>query len=376
MRFATANVVAPYCRVKYRVPADLTNCARAAIRTAVLSLLPLVLPCLVSAGIWLSSINGSSVNEEGKPLARAVLRFIDPANGRHFEITTDAEGHFTYIAVQPSHYRLEILRARHQPVIFPEIYLDWSARPLLVDIDLRKHSAQVTRQVILAETYGSELSAPSLPVSDPHTDEATRQINEKLAAASRFMEDLAWAWLANIYCEEARHELEHSATTLENCVRNYQTAIAISPQATYFNNLGAAYSLLNDWPAAADQFRSALKVSPDRVALYHLNLGSALLKQSEVQASSGASELLQSAAQEFATAANSTPPLSESYYWKGLCELRLSGMQVPGFTFAQARDSFALYLQLVPAGPYASDSRAMLEGLAAPQAGADSVPKP
>jgi tetratricopeptide (TPR) repeat protein len=358
-------------------------CAHTLMRSAVLSLFLLLISAALNAGVWLSSISGSSVDEAGMPLSNAILRFTDPANGRHFEVTTAGDGHFNYIAVQPSRYTLEVIRARHQAVKFPDIYLEWSTRPLLLNIDLLANSVRVTRQVILAEAYGADLPVPSQAAAGG-ADETARAVNAKIAATKRFIDagdwdsaitaakaateidanrDLSWAWLATAFCEEARHNPESASVSQQGCIRNYKTAIAISPQAAYFNNLGAAYAALNDWAAAAEQFRSAQKSSPESVSLYHLNLGSALLKQSELQATSNSTDLLQSAATEFAIAVSSAPAMNEAYYWQGLCEIRLAGMEVSGSTFDKARASFERYLQLVPNGPYASDSRAMLDAL-------------
>src|SRR5271169_6678934 len=86
----------------------------------------LFLPCIASAGVWLSALMGTCFDEEGKPLAGAILRFTDPANGRHFEVTSNTEGRFTYIAVQPSRYRLDVIRNREQQASFASVDLQWS----------------------------------------------------------------------------------------------------------------------------------------------------------------------------------------------------------------------------------------------------------
>ena len=317
-------------------------------------------------------------------MGRAVLRFIDPANGRHFEVTSNAEGRFHYIAVEPSHYRLEIFRNRRQQVSFPDVYLEWSSQPLLVEVNLQKNSVKVTRQVILAETFGSELPAPAIAVPDNADAAIVRAINEKIAAAKTFMDagdwdsaltaakdateidpkrDLPWAWLANVFCEEASHTAVHTDSMLQSCIQNYKYAIAIAPNATYYNNLGAAYSAMKQWKEAAGNFRAAIQLNPDHAALYHQNLGATLLKQAESLSNTEALKTLQLATDEFSLAAAASPPIAEAYYWKGLCELRLAASEAPGFSYKMADESFRHYLQLAPAGKYASQARAMRDGL-------------
>jgi Tfp pilus assembly protein PilF len=354
-------------------------------RVAIVVLIALWLsPCVVSAGVWLSSIAGACKDENGEPLPSAVLHFTDPTNGRWFETKTNAEGRFNYIAVEPSHYRLEVIHAQRQTTTFRDVYLEWSAQPLLLDIDLKSHSVKVTRQVLLAETLGTEPPAESVPVTEGGDAAIVKAINDKIAAAQRYMatgdwdnartaakdatemgpdRDLTWAWLASVYCGEAQHEADHADRLLQGCIENYKRAIAIVPSSTYFNNLGAAYSSLNHWSDAAENFRAALQAGSGNDSLYHLNLGTALLKQSESSADSHTPELLQSAATEFERAAGASPPMNESFYWKGICELRLAGQGGPDSAFTSARIAFTHYLNLAPAGQHAAEAQAMVEGL-------------
>jgi Tfp pilus assembly protein PilF len=343
-----------------------------------------ICPALLAAGVWLSAITGTCTDEDGRPLAGAVLQFTDPANGKRFEVTTSSDGHFTYIAVAPSQYRLDVLRTKHQTVSFPELYLEWSSRPLLVEIDLRSHSAKVTRQVLVAESFGTELPATGVPVPDKGDMDAARAINEKIAATQAYIakrdwdsalsaaksateidpkRDLPLAWLANVYCSEAQNSISPPGTTVQNCIHYYELAISITPNPTYFNNIGVAYSSLQQWDKAANNFHAAIMASPDNNALYRGNLGAALLKKSEGSDKADAIPALQSAEQEFSRATVAIPALSEAYYWKGLCELRLAALEVPGYTYPMASESFSRYLQLVPQGRYVADAKDMLAGL-------------
>jgi tetratricopeptide (TPR) repeat protein len=347
-------------------------------------ILTVICPVLLTAGVWLSAITGTCMGEDGKPLAEAILRFTDPTNGKQFEVTTNSEGRFTYIAVAPSLYRLEVVRTKHQTVTFPELYLEWSSRPLVLEIDLRSHSAKVTRQVLVAESFGTEPPPPAEPVPDKGDTNAARAINEKIAATQVYIakrdwdsalsaaksateidpkRDLPWAWLANVYCSEAQTSTSPPSTTVQNCIHYYQQAISITPNPTYFNNIGVAYSSLQQWDKAADNFHAATMASPENNALYRANLGAALLKQSENSDKTDTVRALQSAEHEFSQAAVAIPALNEVYYWKGLCELRLAAMEVPGYTYPMASESFSRYLQLVPQGRYVADAKDMLAGL-------------
>lgn len=362
-----------------------TEC-HSAPRWLITVIFAVTLPCAVSAGTWLSSLMGTCIDEQGNPMPGAVLRFTDPANSRHFEVTSNALGKFSYIAVDPSRYRLDVIRIRHQRTTFPDVYLEWSSQPLLVEVNLQKNSVKVTRQVMLAESFGSEQPAPAIAASEGSDAAVVRAINQQIAAAKAFMDagdwdnaltaakaateldpkrDLPWAWLANVFCQEAAHNTGSAESPLQSCVQNYKYAIALAPNPTYYNNLGAAYTSLKQWNEAADNFRAAAQLSPDHAALYHQNLGATLLKQAESRPDSDTLKALQMAAEEFSLAASSAPPISEAYYWRGLCQLRLAASEAPGSSYKSAHDSLRNYLQLAPGGQYASQARAMMEGLQA-----------
>ena len=314
----------------------------------------------------------------------AVLRFTDPANGRHFEVTSNAEGRFSYIAVEPSRYRLDIVRSRKPQFSFASIDLQWSSQPLLMDINLQSNSVKITRQVLLAEAFQTELT-PTAIAATPSSDEAVvRAINQQLAAAKLFMDagdwsraraaaksatelgpkrDLPWAWLADVDCAEATHTTARRESLLQNCIQSYTGAMAISPNATYYNNLGAAYSSLKQWTQAAENFRAAAQLNPDHAALYHQNLGAALFQEAESTSNYDNQKTLQLAADAFSVAAGAAPPIAEAYYWKGLCQLRLAALEAPGSSYQSAEESLEQYLQLAPGGQHAPQARAMVESL-------------
>jgi tetratricopeptide (TPR) repeat protein len=349
-------------------------------------------PCAVRAGVLLSSLDGTCFDEDGKPMAGAIFRFTDPANGRHFEVTSNAQGKFSHNAIEPSRYRLDLIRAHHQQISFAKLDLQWSSHPLLLEINLQRNSLKVIRQVLLAEAFQTESLPPAVSgLAD--TDAAmVLAINHQLAKVRAFMDvgdwesareaakaasaidprrDLTWAWLAHVDCSQASHMTDSADAPLQNCIQSYGSAIAIAPNSTYCNNLGAAYSSLKQWSDAAEAFRTAVQLNPEHAALYHQNLGAALLKQAEGTAGHDSERMLRLATEAFSQAASSVPPILDAYYWKGLCQLRLAALEAAGASYKLAEDSFRQYLQADPSGPYASEARAMVDGLKNMVAGKD-----
>src|SRR6516162_4854995 len=168
-----------------------------------------------------------------------------------------------------------------------------------------------------------------MPVPDKGDAESAQAINEKIAAVRAYIatrdwdaalsaaklateidpkRDLPWAWMANVYCSEAQHLSSPPDTTLQNCIHYYEQAISISPNPTYFNNIGVAYSSMQQWDKAAENFRAAIMASSENTALYRANLGAALLKKSEGTDNPQIIEALRSAEKEFSQAAVAVPP--------------------------------------------------------------------
>ncbi len=332
----------------------------------------------------MSSVTGTCVDEQDKPLTNAVLRFTDPSNGRHFEVKSDADGKFAYIAVEPSYYRLDIIRDRRPNVSFPPIFLQWSSQPLIVELNLQTNSLRVTRQVKLSETFGTEEPALSAVVSGGGGEEKARALNQQIASIKSFVDqgdwenaltaakaateldpnrDLSWAWLASVYCAKAS-QTESTTNLLQNCIENYKRAIAISPSATYYNNIGAAYSSLKAWNDAVESFQAAVQSGGNASPLYHENLGAALFNLSESVEDKARLQTLQRARKEFAAVVSAASAAnSEAFYWLGLCDLRLAAATDSGSTYDSADQAFRRYLQLSPGGRFSAEARAMVNGL-------------
>jgi hypothetical protein len=214
------------------------------------------------AGIWLASLDGTCVDEHGKPLAGTVIHFTDPKNGKSFEVRTDSAGKFFYIAAQPSIYTVEIKRGRKPPVIFDDIDIQWSSQPLQLEINLERNTVTVTRKTMLPEFFRQNESQSALLAQGSGDQATVAAINQHLAAAKQLSDqgdwqgaiaelwnaieidsnrDLPWALLGAAYYGAATHSADGGKAQLEQCVTSYQKAIAIAPAAAYYNNLGNAY---------------------------------------------------------------------------------------------------------------------------------------
>ena len=333
------------------------------------------------AGIWLASLDGTCVDEHGKPLSNTAVHFTDPKNGKYFDVRTDSAGKFFYIAAQPSIYTLLIKRDRRPPVIFEDVDIPWSSQPLLLEVNLERNTVTVTRKTLLPEFFRQEESQAALLAQGTGDQATVTAINRQLAAAKQLSDrgdwqgairalwnaieidpnrDLPWALLGAAYYGAATHSADGGKPQLEQCVTSYQKAIAIAPSAAYHNNLGNAYVKLKQYDKAVEQYRQAELLNPDQSSLYQQNIGMALVEEAQARPNDSALELLQRALQAFSHV-SAVETNAEVFYWKGICQLRLAANGLG--SYKDVATEFQNYLKLAPHGRFAAEVQAMLKAL-------------
>lgn len=335
-------------------------------------------------GIWLSQLDAVCRDAQGEPLAGASLHFRDPSNGRHFQVKTDEEGKFFYIAVEPGSYDVQLTRAGKSLAEFHRVQIPWSSRPLSVDFNLARNSVTITRQVLGPESFAGSVDPE--PAIREGTEEAAQ--NEKIQAINRELlaakaksdqgdwrgaieilsaatdidpnRDLPWAHLANAECHAAEQATTNRDKLLRDCIYAYGRAISLHPTGAYHNNLGQAYARVGRWEDAIREFRQAEQLDSDRMALYEMNSGKVLLQQWEARAS----ESLGSAIAAFGQVIALEPKNAEAYYLKGVCLLREAAGTNDRAGYGEAAKTLRRYLQLEPGGRHAEEAQGMLTGLA------------
>lgn len=342
----------------------------------------LLSPQVAAAGIWLASLDGVCVDEHGQPMTGTAIHFIDPANGKHFEVRTSAEGKFFYIAAPPSIYRLQIKRDRQPPVIFEGVDIPWSSQPLVVEINLERDTVTVTRKTVLPEFFRQDESPTALLAQENGDEAQVAAINQQLTAAKRFSDagdweeaigalwnaieidrnrDLPWALLSAAYYGAAARSPERSQTLLEQSVTSYQKAIAIAPLAPYHNNLGNTYVKLKQYDGAIEQYRQAELLNPGQSAVYQQNIGMALVEEAQSRPNGAAIELLHHALEAFSHVTTVDAENAEVAYWKGICQLRLAASGQG--SYKSVTEEFQNYLRLAPQGRFAAEVQAMLHAI-------------
>ena len=188
------------------------------------------------AGVWLSQIDATCLDENGKPLVKATVKFSDSSTGRKFSATTDAKGKFLYGAAQPGTYDVTIERGGVKVIEFQHLGVPWSSQPLLMTVNLATRSIAFNRQTKQAESFGAEepvgTPAASSIGEDPQSGALRKAVEDATAredagdwnGAIEILKqstetagktsDVIWARLGSAYCQAATNTGSPSAARL------------------------------------------------------------------------------------------------------------------------------------------------------------------
>jgi tetratricopeptide (TPR) repeat protein len=339
-----------------------------------------LLSASASATIWLSVIDGTCLDEQGQPCTNMTLRFTDPVSGRSYSATTDSRGKFYHAGMEPSDYNM-IVRRPGQADVELTAALGWSVLPLMVTVDLAKHSVHVGRQVLTVESVSPVFGMMSVGSENVVTNPFAREIQEDFergvwvgairalkSAIHRSPNDSGLhALLGYANYGAAKQKPELADTFLKDCVEEYNAAINLKPEPRYYNNLGTAYVRVHRFEEALQQFRTAEGLLPARASLYERNIGVALVGQSYELPQTEAVAALQRASEAFTRVLNSEPQNDDVMYWKGIALVRLAAMNPDNAKYDEVAHLFQRYLELAPNGHFAKEVHGMLASIPALQ---------
>lgn len=336
-----------------------------------------LLSASASATIFLPAINGTCIDEHGQPCANVAFQFVDPLNGRSFVLKTDSHGKFYHPAAEPADYALTAKRPGQADIELPPIGVTFSALPLLVTIDLAKHSVHVGRQILGIESF----SPRSGPISIGSESEVNNPFAKEIAddfergdwlAAIRALKAAIHrepdrpglhALLGYAYYEASKGDFGRAETFLTGCVEEYNVAIGLKPEARYYNNLGTAYVRMHRFDDAIKQFQSAEGLLPIQALLYERNIGVTLVGQSYDLPETESIAALQRASEIFTRILSSEPQNADVLYWKGLALLRLAAAKPGNANYDEVASVFQRYLEIAPNGRFAKDVNGMLASI-------------
>jgi len=337
--------------------------ARSITRThlAVLLVVLALCPAAWSQSATMGTVKGKVINQDGKPLAGAVLVFTHLSQGRTYEFKTDKNGEYFSMGVQSGEYDIVV---KYQGQTMAD----------------RKRVRVAGGQAGNPNDFGFQNQFDfDLTVRKEQSEAAKHQQEENLQAKSGFERAVALNKAGNF--QEALTELEalaakdprqwvvHYQMALsfqglkrdDEALASFKKAVELNPSnAQLYGALGAFYIKLNRPEEARKQFDLAAELSPDDAATAFFNLGINFINNNDFK----------SALEPLKRAVELDPSRVDAYYWLGVvlynsAEYKMEGNELKTVLLPGTREAFEQYLALAPSGKYANDAREALTAIEA-----------
>jgi tetratricopeptide (TPR) repeat protein len=335
----------------------------------------LFVPCALAQT---GSVKGVVKDEQGKPLAGAVVELTSKETGRKYQIKVDKNGNLFSLGIAPGTYDVKVTRDGQTiwsingfPVKLDENKLD---------IDLAKE--RQTQQATMTEEQKKQ-QAQNEQIAKENVK--IKGLNEKLAAAKAAMDannpeqavqvlteatqldpnrDLLWFKLGDAQRAVAVKATDPAAkkAAFEGSIESYNKAIQLAGNAkpdiigAAYNNMGEAYAKTGQTDQAIKSYEQAASANPAGAAGYYFNEGAVLTNTGKVD----------DAIKAFDKTIQADPTRATAYYWKGVnlmgkATLKGSKMEAPDGT----AEAFNKYLELEPNGQFAQPAKDMLASIGA-----------
>lgn len=347
------------------------------MKTKLMAAVLFLVACLyaISAAAQTSTIKGTVLDAEGKPLAGATVEMTSVETGRKYSLKTDAKGQYQSVGIMGGRYTVRVVKADQALSSAVSFVVPPASDNNVLDFDLRKEQAnreaqmsaeqRTQREAALKENEKiAELNAMLKQSSDAvqaaKYDEAV-QIMRKATAmdASR---DLLWGRQCNVDLIAGRHvpasDRAQAQPYYQDAAEACAKAIAIKPAAAYYADLAEADNRLGKIDEASQQYGKAAELDPPNAARYYFNQGAVLTNAGKVDEANAA----------FDRAIAADPKYADAYYQKALnlmgkatVDPKTGAMSAPPEVVANLNK----YLELAPNGPNADTAKAFLEQLGA-----------
>jgi tetratricopeptide (TPR) repeat protein len=343
------------------------------------------------------TVKGVCKDADGKPIADAVVVWVNQENGQKYVLKTNKKGEYFSLGITPSKdYTVTLYRSADDVKATKEVFHFGKVSVTLdektLDFDMQKEVENTAKgQGLTQEQVKQQQEAREKANKENNT---IKTLNEKLVASNTAMgsgdfdtaistlteasqmdatRDIVWARLGDAYrgsalkqtdSAEKSRRLQEAASDYQKAIEIKQKAIETGPKkpednkqlAAYYNNLGEALGRSGKGDEAVKAYTQAAQVNPEGAAGYYYNAGAVLTNAGKVDDAIAA----------FDKCIAADPNKAEAYYQKGVnligkATLQGDKMVAPPGT----AEAFNKYLELQPTGPYADVAKQMLASIGA-----------
>jgi len=338
------------------------------------------------------TVKGTCRDAEGKPIAGAIVEYVNLDNGQKYPLKTNKSGEYFSLGLTPGKYKITLYRTPDDQKAGKELYhingFQVSLDENTQDIDLKKEQESAAKgQGLTPEQLKQMQEAQAKAQKETNTVKA---LNEKLNAAKTAADagdfdtaianlteanqvdpsrDLVWFKLGDYYRMSAPKQTDpaEKQKRYASAVEAYQKAIdlkkgtqndkdpnASSNLAAYYNNLAEAYAKSNKTDDAVKTYQEAAQANPSNAAQYYFNTGAVLTNAGKVDDALAAFDKVIAA----------DPNRADAYYWKGVNMIGKATLQGDKMVAPPGTaEAFQKYLELQPSGTYADAAKQMLASI-------------
>ena len=368
--------------------------------TPICNVLAIVLLLATIATAQTTSVSGQIIAPDGTPWADIDVIIQNTNTGQHFEVKTDKDGRYTKLGLLPGVYKITIYDRRSKWFTYSEIHTfhgkpendvsanfnksSETAHPVQKKIDgeeNRFNDVKAHVEVGLGAMYDSDTLRTQLastpgdqkgPIQDKLNSDYQTAIREfqqaEQAESPSNVKNLAgiWARLGDAYDYAGQYD---------DAINAYQKAVALQPEVAYYQNLSKAQAssgLAQTNPKETEQNLAEASVTCDKAAALDpeaaarcwKNIGMLLSNKGDMK---DAITPLRKATQLESKNAQAWFLLGRALL--ATTETKREGSDIRSVFLPGTAEAFQECLDADPNGPYASQAKEALDGLASMRAG-------
>ncbi len=336
------------------------------------------------------SVKGVCKDVDGKPITGATVEWVGTETGHTYTLKTNNKGEYFSLGIVPGKYNVKLSKDGKEIFHFNGVNVGLDETDLPFDLKKEQTTqatgqgktpeqikaeeeqrAKVSKEQTTVTSLNAKLREAIADTDAGNFDQAITALNE--ANTIDNTRDPIWAKLGDAYRLSApkQADLDQKKQRYEMAATDYQKAIDLrkaSEQAqkdpnntkivaSYYNNMGEAYSKENKLDDAIAAYNQAAQAYPANAAVYYFNEGAVLTNAGKVD----------DAITAFDKVIAADPNKATAYYWKGI---NLIGKATVGKDNKMVAppgtaEAFQKYIELDPTGPMAQTAKDMLASIGA-----------
>lgn len=341
------------------------------------------------------TVKGVCKDNQGNPIADAVVVFNNVENGQKYTLKTNKKGEYFSLGISAGKYNVVLYKTADDQKAGKEldhangfqVQLDENT----LDFDIKKEQEnQAKGQGLTPEQLKQMQEQQAKQQKEVNT---VKSLNEKLTAAKTAADagdydtaitnlndanqidpsrDLVWFKLGDYYRLSAAKQTDpaEKQKRYQSAVDSYQKAVQLKQAApaskdpaadaktlaAYYNNLAEAFSKTNKTDDAVKTYALAAQADPTAASQYYFNTGAVLTNAGKVD----------DAISAFDKVIAADPNKADAYYWKGVNMIGKATLQGDKMVAPPGTaECFQKYLELQPTGSYADAAKQMLASIGA-----------